>query len=236
MHSFLDAKIMAKVLRQSLAARGIAVSHSDCLELIAHQFGFADWNTLAARITAAQDERGLALPEGWIVTGQTDLKNYRLGVDPSTLGVALIESRFGRESGVDLSGDTYAVLMQSIIAGPYRGGKIELSAEIKTEDADLGTIWLRVDGAPGRVLHFDNMMTRKRNGPLKGTKNWTERHVILEVLDEAASIHFGFLLQGYGRVRARAFRVEAAKNDAETTAGPRVYLPQPTNLDFSQTA
>ena len=50
MHSFLDAKTMARILRQALADRGVAITHSESLELVARQFGLADWNTLAAAI------------------------------------------------------------------------------------------------------------------------------------------------------------------------------------------
>jgi len=42
-------KGMAKRLRADLADRGLAVSHSEALELVAHQYGVRDWNTLAAR-------------------------------------------------------------------------------------------------------------------------------------------------------------------------------------------
>jgi hypothetical protein len=236
MHSFLDAKAMAKALRQTLVARNIELSHSDCLEVVARQFGLSDWNTLAARIAAASPEaRQLTLPEGWFVTGPTELRNYRLGLDPSASGTALIESRLDRASGIDLA-EKYAVLMQSIVADAFRGGKVKLTAGIRTEDADLGTLWMRVDRAPGSALHFDNMVTRRLNGPLKGTADWTERSIVLEVPDEATSIHYGFFLQGYGRIQARAFRLEIVSQDSETTGGADVYLPKPTNLDFSLAA
>jgi len=237
MRSFLDAKVMAKSLRDDLAKRDVRLAHGDCLELVAHQFGAADWNTLAARITAAtSDARELVLPQGWIVTGHTELTNYRLGLDPVLPGVALIESRFDRDSGVDLTGDKYAVLMQSIVADAYRGGKVRLTASLKTEAADAGTIWMRVDRAPGSAIRFDNMMTRSQNGALKGTKGWTKRSIVLEVPDEATSIHYGFFLQGYGRVWAKGFALDRVSAQAETTAGSGAYLPEPINLDFSQTA
>ncbi|MGA8247091.1 MAG: glyoxalase superfamily protein [Nocardioides sp.] len=44
-----DPKSMARRLRADLAARDLAVSHSEALELVAHQYGARDWNTLAAR-------------------------------------------------------------------------------------------------------------------------------------------------------------------------------------------
>lgn len=43
-------KEQAKALRSALLTDGTAVSHSKSLELIAHQFGFKDWNTLHAAI------------------------------------------------------------------------------------------------------------------------------------------------------------------------------------------
>jgi uncharacterized protein YjbI with pentapeptide repeats len=41
---------MAKALRDALKGHKIEVSHSECLELIAKQFGLKDWNALAAKI------------------------------------------------------------------------------------------------------------------------------------------------------------------------------------------
>ena len=46
--SLARAKDLAKLLRSDLAAAGIDVPHSLALELIAHQHGAKDWNTLAA--------------------------------------------------------------------------------------------------------------------------------------------------------------------------------------------
>ncbi len=50
MRTYLQSKSMAKSLRESLAALGLDVTHSQCLEVVAKQFGFHDWNTLAAKI------------------------------------------------------------------------------------------------------------------------------------------------------------------------------------------
>lgn len=234
MYSFLDAKLMAKALRKAMAERKIELSHSDCLELVARQFGLADWNTLAARIAAsAGDSDELKLPQDWFVTGHTERKNYRLGLDPTLSGTALIESRFARGAGVVFDDDHYGVLMQSIVADAYRARRVRLSASIKTEDADLGSIWLRVDKSQGNVLCFDNMVARKSDGALRGTTEWTERTVVLDVPEEAESIRYGFLLQRYGRVWARAFRIETVGDDIAPTAG-RSYLPKPANLDFSE--
>jgi hypothetical protein len=47
----LDAlKAQAKRLRNDLESQGSTLGHSQSLELIAHQLGFTDWNTLHAAI------------------------------------------------------------------------------------------------------------------------------------------------------------------------------------------
>lgn len=54
MRDFRDAKIMAKALRQALASRDISLTHSETLEIVARQFGFDQWNILAAKLDEAE--------------------------------------------------------------------------------------------------------------------------------------------------------------------------------------
>lgn len=225
---------MAKALRQSLSARSIALSHSDCLEIVAQQFGLHDWNMLSARIEAATAGDTLRLPRDWLMTNQTDQRYYRGGLDPKEPGTALVESRFTRGSGIDLTGDHFASLMQSVLADPFKSDRVELTASLRTEDADAASIWMRVDGSPGHVLRFDNMMKRKDDGALHGTRGWTSRSVVLDVPKDAISIHYGVLLQGYGRVWARSFKISAVGPEVPVTA-QRHFLDRPSNLDFSDT-
>ena len=56
MPTYEDAKAMAKTLRDSLAARSISLSHGECLEIVARQFRFSDWNTFSARFRAAPSQ------------------------------------------------------------------------------------------------------------------------------------------------------------------------------------
>ena len=50
MRTYQDAKIMAKSLRGCLHAKNVSLSHSECLEIVAQQLGYADWNILAAKL------------------------------------------------------------------------------------------------------------------------------------------------------------------------------------------
>jgi glyoxalase superfamily protein len=60
-----NAKTMAKSLRDSLVDRNVSLSHSTCLEIVARQFGFDDWNTLCAKLPA---QGGLKIPLGEVET------------------------------------------------------------------------------------------------------------------------------------------------------------------------
>jgi hypothetical protein len=66
MRDFRDAKAMARTLRATLAAKGLKITISQSLELIAKAFGVADWNTLAAAIRreapAPRNEASLSPP------------------------------------------------------------------------------------------------------------------------------------------------------------------------------
>jgi uncharacterized glyoxalase superfamily protein PhnB len=52
MRTVNDAKAMAKALRDGLQKKSVSITHSESLELVAAQFGFANWNVLAAQISA----------------------------------------------------------------------------------------------------------------------------------------------------------------------------------------
>ncbi|NTG64729.1 glyoxalase superfamily protein [Rhizobium rhizogenes] len=241
MNSFLESKAMAKALRLSLAERNVELSHSTCLELVARQFGFADWNVLSARIAAIKaKQEPLLIPAGWFPTGFTDTTRYRIGLDETAPGCALIECVADRNA--DPGKERFACMMQSIDAQPYQGTRLKLTATLRTEDADCGTIWMRIDGIEKQSLRFDNMMSREENGPINATTGWTSRSIVLDVPTEAASIHYGFFLKGYGKVWARSFSLEVVFDAATVTEIPqqrgqnRVLPNQPINLDFTANA
>ncbi len=224
MHTFLDAKLMAKALRAALAERRIDVTHSDSLELVARQFGLANWNILAAKIEALR--AAPVLPAGWIVSGgNPDL--YRIGIDAEAPGTVQLQRIPGTGDGED----RFATLMQSIDAGAFVGRTLRFSAELRTEDAGRGALWMRVDAAAGgRHLRLDNMQRRSTDGPLEGTAGWLTRSVALDVPEAAGAIHYGVMLSGGGRLWARRVALEAADPTEATDDSP---LPRrPTNLGF----
>ena len=51
MRDYRDAKAMAQALRDNLQSKNITLSVAESLELVAKQFGFHNWNILAAKVT-----------------------------------------------------------------------------------------------------------------------------------------------------------------------------------------
>jgi hypothetical protein len=218
MHSFLDAKTMAKTLRAALAERSIAITHSDSLELVARQFGFKDWNTLSAQIDVASDAF-VPLPRGWYRTSTVEPALYWSGPDEREGGALHIASRAGAEA----IGNRAGALGQTILPDDFRGGLVRLAAELKGRNCDgAATIWMRIDSdEPGKWLRFDNLIDRDGVGPLRGTFDWTRRNIVLDVPNEAQRIVFGILLKGTGEMWARNIEVDAAPPGTARTDYPR---------------
>lgn len=232
MHSFMDSKLMAKLLRQALAERKIELSHSDCLELVARQYGLPNWNVLSARIEAAQlASQPLPMPTGWVDGSVQKNGHFRMGLDVNFPSCAVIASTPKADHSAE---DEFGTLSQSFSAEEFRGQAVLLQAELRCA-AVIGeaTIWLRIDGPQGRVLRFDNLMDRP-GATIDGTSDWVQREILLDVPNDAVSILFGFLLKGRGSVWARNVRIEPRPTTSIEKPRPPYRHDRPTNLDFSQ--
>jgi hypothetical protein len=137
MRTFRDAKTIAVSLRASLAAKGSALSHSECLEIVAQQFGFAEWNILAAALARLDKE---------IFDGDRDATGVSLQPPVPTIRVAsLAEAKpfydgfLGFEGGWgDDEGSTYAIIRRS-------GVELHLNAES------------RLTGSSGMLVRMDGI-------------------------------------------------------------------------------
>ena len=78
-----------------------------------------------------------------------------------------------------------------------RGKTITYRGQIKTEGVDEGYagLWWRVGGPDNAILGFDNMQERE----IRGTGDWEEHVISMEVPEEATDIVFGALLPGTGK-------------------------------------
>jgi hypothetical protein len=137
MRTYRDAKVMARCLRDSLAARDVALSHSQCLELVARQFGFPEWNTLSAKLDV---EAGLLdRPQDPVISLQPAIPVLRVAsveeATPFYIDFLGFEFDFGPPQG-----GTYAIISRSEVtlhlnASASQRGSAEILIRMKGLDA-----------------------------------------------------------------------------------------------------
>ncbi|AVX04769.1 hypothetical protein MXMO3_02255 [Maritalea myrionectae] len=196
------AKALAKRLRQSLKQRDIDLSHGQCLEIISELTGEISWNHLSAKLNTNRDRD--SLPYGWFAHGEYLSTCYQFDFEkaPRTVSIECEKQR----------PRTYATLMQFFSADRFKDTTLRFSGQIKTEDADSASLWMRADGAERERLAFDNMQTPEPDRSIKGTADWQDVAIELFIPNETEKIFFGLLLSGKGRASFRNLQM-IAQND-----------------------
>lgn len=191
------------------------------------------------------------IPKGWIRSGANPTQ-YEMGADKS---VTHNSTASGYIKSIDPNFKGSGTLMQGFSANKFVGKKIKLTCYTKTEDVkDWAGVWMRVDGntsgntggntsgntdgntsgsnsASNDHLSFDNMHDR----PIKGTTDWTERSVTLDVPQGSSSITFGILLVGGGQVWVDDFAFTAVGESDLPSAKRASYInDEPLNLNFDE--
>jgi hypothetical protein len=201
--------------------------HKDLKRLVRARMDETGENYTQA-LTALLSEATLdTLPGGWFMAGSHP-GDYDAGLLPRACaydGKRVIQLRF-RIAG---SPGGFGTVMQSIDAARYRGLRVRFSAVIRGQEiGHWAGIWLRVDRASGERA-LDNMQDRA----LRGTTAWTEAANVLDVGEDADSVHFGVLLSGAGAVDLARPRFETVGTDVPVTGGEgKPLAAEPQGFDF----
>jgi len=178
-------------------------------------------------VQEAPMESSLRMPKGWFATGDAPDK-YEMGVDPSVT----YEKRpcVTIKAGPDAT--EFAALVQQVRADAYHGKRLRFSAAVRSADLEnRAALFMRVSGANGKMLAFDNM----RNRPITGTHDWEHNAIVLDVAEEAEDILFGILLSLKGQVWMADVHLEPVDRDVPTTDLLEEIAPYfPMNLDFEE--
>jgi hypothetical protein len=172
-----------------------------------------------------------AVPRGWYLAGSKP-QDYQTGVNDAQYKghrVAYLESVAATPNG-------FGTMMQDFRADEYTGKRLRFSAMLKTENvADWAGLWMRIDKNAGtsspKTLVLDNMHDR----PVKGTEDWKNCQVVLDIPKDATGIFFGVVLNGSGNVMMSDAKIETVGLDVQPTAkaSPEQQRPSaPTNLGF----
>jgi len=233
---------MARVLREALAERAMVINHATALEVVARQFGYANWNILAAKrdpnrvkdVSVSEEPSGNGkLPAGWYAGGRSDLFRYDLrseggpGLIPS-----LVITSITRQHAFTVAGSNeYLTVSQTISAIPYRGQIVSFRSQISCMDATgTGRIWINATVGRRTSLAFDNLgMEHGPDGPITATTDWTRRAVTIAIPEEAVYINFGILFgSGTGSFQA----ADLSFGTAEAHERPRQIPDTPRNLNL----
>lgn len=173
----------------------------------------------SSMIVCAQD----TIPQGWFKSG-SDKENYKVVIDT--------EKKFDGDRSVHIESlpgakDGFVTLVQSLDANEYSNQRIMLSVAIKTNEVEgAAGAWFRVNDAK-KMISMDNMSARS----IKGTSDWQEYNLVLDVPSSATKLFYGVLFQGTGEIWADSFSISEV--DLNTPVTATMYgTHKPRNLDF----
>jgi hypothetical protein len=100
----------------------------------------------------------------------------------------------------------FGTMTQCFSPVQFCGKRVRYSGYLRTEKVtDWAGMWMRVDGPRNVVLSFDNMQNRA----IRGTTDWSQYEIQLDVPERAVCICLGFLLSGGGTVWGDDLKLEA---------------------------
>ncbi|WP_190273109.1 glyoxalase superfamily protein [Methylorubrum extorquens] len=205
---------MARAMESALRAKNVSLSHGECLDIVARQFGLKDWNVLSAQAkrSEAAARRRVALLKGWaLIAEYPDAYDHGADADPTAAGGGAARIRHDPVLGPRRYPEpsrAFGCYVQTVSAVPFHGQRVAISATLRCQEVTHGaTLWARVDGMPGHTFAFDNLKDATE-GWLFGSVPWVERRVVVNVPADAISLHFGFFLKGRGALWAADFRIE----------------------------
>jgi hypothetical protein len=163
-------------------------------------------------------------PRGWFLA-ESKPAEYLVNIDPDAVREGHVSVRLQDRNG---NKEGFGTLMQQIRAEQYLGKRLRFAGFVKSEEVkDWAGLWMRVDQGT-TVVSFDNMQSR----PIRGTGDWQQYSVVLDVPKDATGIAFGVLLTGSGRVWLNNTKFEVVGVEVPTT-GSMDRPAAPVNLDFS---
>ena len=103
----------------------------------------------------------------------------------------------------------------------FRGKKVVLSAEVKTESVNGGAgMFIRVDGAySGDILGYED----HSYGKVYGNSDWKKYQLVASVLENSSEIVYGLRLRGSGNVWARNIELKEV-NSIEVTGMDKPFI------------
>jgi hypothetical protein len=186
------------------------------------------------------------VPAGWGLAG-TKPADYDCSLDPATSFQGQPAVYLKAKPAAELAG--FGTLSQYFSAAQYAGKRVRFSAFIKAQDINprpagesWAGLWLRIDGDQAgnsgpKPLIMDNMHQTGTDRAIKGTRDWQNYAVVLDVAPNATGIGLGVLLTGAGEVWISGMKFEVVDPTVPVTVEKSIahaLADAPVNLGFEK--
>lgn len=183
----------------------------------------------------------LQIPNDWLLRGSAS-KNYELRSDRTTAftgNFSAVLIAHDKDVSPNLSGSG----IQAVLAAPYIGKRIELSAMLRGENMrNAGSVWMYVTD-PSRVIIAYQVA---QMSPTADPGEWTRYRVVIDIPFHGEVLAYGFTLQGKGKLWADDVHLRVVDNNVAVTGPQNLHqvgviaqavsvdgaLANPANLDF----
>jgi hypothetical protein len=181
------------------------------------------------------------IPKDWLLRGSGS-RNYELRTDRETVftgNFSALLSSHDKDVSPNLSGSG----IQAVLAAPYVGTRVELSAMLRGAGMrNAGSVWMYVTD-PSRVIIAYQVA---QMSPAADVSEWTRYRVVMDIPFHGEVLAYGFTLQGKGKLWADDVHLRAVDNDVPVTGPQNLHqvgviaqavsadgaLANPANLDF----
>ena len=191
-----------------------------------------------------QEERALPprilVPRDWLLRG-TGPSSYDVNIDRREVFAGLNSVRLASHDK-NVANTKSASLMQSILADPWAGQRVEFSVRTKAagfrQHVDT---WIRATDRGKAVIAYGHVESTYDK------TDWIKRTVVMDIPSEASEIAYGVSLYGVGTLWIDAARLTAVDNTVTDVTGhappaqlgvraqdadDKGALAAPTNMDF----
>ena len=183
----------------------------------------------------------LRIPNNWLLRGSAS-KNYELRSDGDTVftgNFSAMLSSHDKDVSPNLSGSG----VQAVLAAPYVGTRVELSAMLRGEGMrNAGSVWMYVTD-PSRVIIAYQVA---QMNPTADPGEWGRYGVVMDIPFHGEVVAYGFTLQGKGKLWVDDVHLRVVDNAVPVTGPQNLHqvgviaqavsvdgaLANPTNLDF----
>jgi serine/threonine-protein kinase len=176
------------------------------------------------------------MPDGWSLVGSApeeySVFRDRAVVNDGNAAISVLST--------GAPNNRFSTLRQVIDAGVYAGKRVQFQAYVRTSRVqESAGLWMRADSRSRASIAFDNMDDRR----IKGTTDWQQYSIVLDIPEDAVVIYYGVLLEGNGQIWIDTCSLNIVSEETKTTGmylesysreyqEPAGILSVPSNMDF----